>query len=136
MSVAFLFPGQGAQQVGMLHQLPDHRAVASTLKEASTVLGQDVALLDNEQALHSTVAVQLALVIAGVATARALIAEGARPAMVAGLSVGAFSAAVIAGSLDFPPALHLVRLRGVLTDFVKPRWHDHVWEGEGINRHY
>ncbi|HEX4207034.1 MAG TPA: malonate decarboxylase subunit epsilon [Ktedonobacteraceae bacterium] len=121
MSVAFLFPGQGAQQVGMLHQLPAHPTVASTLKEASVVLGQDVSLLDNEQALHSTVSVQLALLIAGVATARALTAEGARPAMVAGLSVGAFSAAVIAGSLDFPPALRLVHLRGVLMERAYPR---------------
>jgi malonate decarboxylase epsilon subunit len=121
MSVAFLFPGQGAQQVGMLHRLPDHRAVALTLKEASLAMGQDVALLDSEQALQSTVAVQLALTIAGVATARALIAEGACPAMVAGLSVGAFSAAVIAGSLDFPAALRLVRLRGVLMERAYPQ---------------
>lgn len=121
MSVAFLFPGQGSQQVGMLHRLPDHPTVASTLKEASTVLGQDVMQLDNEQALQSTVAVQLALVIAGVAAARALIAEGARPAMVTGLSIGAFSAAIIARSLDFPPALRLVHLRGVLMERAYPQ---------------
>ncbi len=67
MSVVFLFPGQGAQQPGMLHRLPDHPAVISTFSEASAFLEQDVFLLDSEQALESTVAVQLALLIAGVA---------------------------------------------------------------------
>jgi malonate decarboxylase epsilon subunit len=112
MSVAFLFPGQGSQQPGMLHHLPDHPAVADTLDEASTALGQDVRALDTEAARASTAAVQLALLVAGVAVARALQAEGAAPDMVAGLSVGTFAAAVTAGTLDFRAALPLVRLRG------------------------
>jgi malonate decarboxylase epsilon subunit len=121
MSVAFLFPGQGAQQVGMLHRLPDHPMVASTLREASIALGQDVSLLDSAQALESTVAVQLALVIAGVAVTRALVAEGAQPVLVAGFSVGTFSAAVTAGILDFPTALRLVHLRGTFMEQAYPQ---------------
>jgi malonate decarboxylase epsilon subunit len=114
MSVAFLFPGQGSQQPGMLHNLPDHPAVSATLGEASTVLGDDVRTLDTEAALASTATVQVALLVAGVAVARALRAEGATPDLVAGLSVGAFTAAVTAGSLEFRDALSLVRLRGEL----------------------
>lgn len=121
MSVAFLFPGQGAQHVGMLHQLPDHPTVAATLGEASDALKQDALLLDGEPALESTVATQLALLIAGVAVGRALAAEAAHPAMVAGLSVGAFSAAVIAGALDFSAAVRLVRLRGELMEQAYPQ---------------
>jgi malonate decarboxylase epsilon subunit len=112
MSVAFLFPGQGSQRPAMLHALPDHAAVASTLDEASMILGQDAYSLDSAMALRSTVAVQLALLIAGIAVARALQAEGVMPNLVAGHSVGAFAAAVTAGALEFRDALSLVRLRG------------------------
>jgi malonate decarboxylase epsilon subunit len=121
MSVAFLFPGQGSQRPAMLHALPDHAAVASTLDEASVVLGLDVRRLDSETALNSTVAVQLALLIAGVAAARTLQAEGAVPDLVAGHSVGAFAAAVTAGALEFRTALPLVRLRGELMEQAYPQ---------------
>jgi malonate decarboxylase epsilon subunit len=120
MNVAFLFPGQGSQQPGMLHDLPECAAIASTLKEASAVLDRDILELDSEVALHSTVAVQLALLISGVAFGRALLAEGAAPHMVGGLSVGSFAAAVIADSLDFHLALPLVRLRGELMEDLYP----------------
>jgi malonate decarboxylase epsilon subunit len=116
MSVAFLFPGQGSQQPGMLHDLPGCVATAATLKEASRVLDRDVLDFDSEVALRSTAAVQLALLISGVAFGRALLAEGAVPTMVGGLSVGAFAAAVIADALDFSLALPLVRLRGELME--------------------
>ena len=75
MTVAFLFPGQGAQSEGLLHQLPQHVEVTRTVAEASAVLGLDLGALDNAQAQHSTAAVQLGLLVAGVATARALTAE-------------------------------------------------------------
>jgi malonate decarboxylase epsilon subunit len=104
----------------MLHALPDHAATASTLDEASTILGQDVLRLDSEKALHSTVAVQLALLIAGVAVARALHSEGVAPDLVAGHSVGAFAAAVTAGACEFGDALPLVRLRGELMQQAYP----------------
>jgi malonate decarboxylase epsilon subunit len=121
MSVAFLFPGQGAQRSGMLHHLPEHPAIVHTLEEASAILDVDAQGLDTHAALASTVAAQLALCIAGVAAARALMAEGATPDLVAGLSVGAFAAAVAASSLDFPDALRLVHLRAILMERAYPR---------------
>ena len=120
MTIAFLFPGQGAQRVGLLHRLPQHAEVTRTIEEASDVLGVDIAALDNAEALHSTAAVQPALLIAGVATARALMAEQVQPAAVAGMSIGAFGAAVACGTLCFADALPLVRLRGELMQEAFP----------------
>ena len=105
----------------MLHELPERAATAATLKEASVALARDVLELDSEVALRSTAAAQLALLIAGVAFARVLLAEGAMPNIVGGLSVGSFAAAVIADSLDFGLALPLVRLRGELMEKMYPR---------------
>jgi malonate decarboxylase epsilon subunit len=118
--VAFLFPGQGTQSEGLLHQLPEHPEVARTIAEASEILGLAVGALDNEKALHSTVGVQIELLVAGVATARALVAEHVLPGAVAGMSVGAFGAAVACGSLSFADALRLVRLRGELMQAAFP----------------
>jgi malonate decarboxylase epsilon subunit len=112
MSIAFLFPGQGAQTPGFLHRLPEHPAVSATLDEAAQVLGIEVMSLDNAAALASTVAVQLSLLIAGVAVMRALAHEGLQVDAAAGLSVGAFGAAVACGVLSFADALPLVKLRG------------------------
>jgi malonate decarboxylase epsilon subunit len=111
MSVAIIFPGQGSQTPGMLHHLLDHPVVARTLDEISEALHSDVRTFDSEECLKSDVSVQIALLAAGVATARALIAQGLRPAAVAGLSVGAFAAAVVAGVLVLHDAVELVRLR-------------------------
>lgn len=111
MSIAFLFPGQGAQRPGCLHRLPSHRATVETLEEAGAVLGRDPLSLDSSAALESTDAVQLALLIAGVATARVLAAHGLAPASVAGHSVGAYGAAVCAQALEFADALRLVSVR-------------------------
>ncbi|CAB3725928.1 malonate decarboxylase subunit epsilon [Paraburkholderia rhynchosiae] len=120
MSILFTFPGQGAQRAGMLHALPDHTDAARALEEASDALGQDVQSLDDPAALRSTVAVQLCLLIAGVAQARVMIAEGHGPDMVAGLSVGAYPAAVVAGALDYADAVRLVALRGQLMERAYP----------------
>ena len=114
MTIAFLFPGQGAQSEGLLHRLPQHPEIARTLAEASAVLSLDVDALDSAESLRSTATVQQALLIAGVATARALMAEQVRPATVAGMSIGAFGAAVACGTQSFADALPLVRLRGEL----------------------
>jgi len=111
MSVAFLFPGQGSQVPGMLHTLPDHPAIARTLVEVSEGLGENVLELDSTEALRSTVSVQLALLASGVGVARALIAEGVEPGAVAGMSVGAFAAAVAAGALDIDDGVRLVKQR-------------------------
>src|SRR5437867_13059440 len=88
MSVLYTFPGQGAQCPGMLHTLPGHPEVRRTIDEAGAVLGFAPLTLDSAQALRSTVAVQLSLLIAGVATARVLFALGHEAGMVAGLSIG------------------------------------------------
>lgn len=116
MSVAFVFPGQGSQTVGMLAKLPAHEAVTSTLREASDALSCDMSTIDSESALASTVNVQLALYIAGVASARALVAENVIPAAVAGMSIGAFAAAVICQTLKFKDGLAAVKERATLME--------------------
>jgi malonate decarboxylase epsilon subunit len=123
MRVALLFPGQGAQRPGFIARLPGHAAVQATLAEAQEILGHDLRELDSAAALESTTAVQLSTVIAGVATGRALLAEGASVHAVAGLSVGAFAAAVTCASLDFADALRLVRLRGEAMARAAPGGH-------------
>jgi malonate decarboxylase epsilon subunit len=109
--VAFLFPGQGAQSTGFLHRLPQHPTVKRTLEEAATHLQCNPLTLDSTEALESTVASQLSILIAGVATTRTLAAYGVLPDIVAGHSVGAFAAAVATEALRFPDAIRLVRLR-------------------------
>ncbi|MEX1030254.1 MAG: malonate decarboxylase subunit epsilon [Paenibacillaceae bacterium] len=116
MTTAFLFPGQGSQIPGMLHQLPKSRAVLDIIEEAASVLNADVYQYDKAEALGSTVAVQIALLVTGVATARLLMQEGGQPSYVAGHSVGAFGAAVTAGVLSFRDALLLVQLRATLME--------------------
>ena len=122
--IAYLFPGQGAQTPGFLHRIggdKPHPAIERTLAEASDVLGENVIALDTADALASTVAVQVTLVAAGVAAARALAEEGIEPEAVAGLSVGAFGAAVVCGAVAFADALKLVRLRAKLMEDACPR---------------
>jgi malonate decarboxylase epsilon subunit len=113
VSSLLVFPGQGAQQPGMLHRLP-----RETVNEASKVLGEDVLRLDCAEALKSTRAVQLCLLIAGVAASRQLSMAAD---YVAGLSIGAYPAAVVAGALSFSDALHLVSLRGELMQQAYPQ---------------
>jgi malonate decarboxylase epsilon subunit len=116
VSVAYLFPGQGAQTCGFLQRLggaasPDHPVIVDTLREARAVLNVDAESLDGAEALRSTVNVQLGLLIAGVAVSRALTHEGVPLDAAAGLSVGAFGAAVACGAIRFADALRLVKLR-------------------------
>jgi malonate decarboxylase epsilon subunit len=120
MGIAFLFPGQGSQTVGMLHALPHHPAIATTLDEISEVLGGDVRELDSAEALGSTVSVQVALLASGVAVGRSLIAEGIEPEAVAGLSVGAFAAAVQCGVIGLSDAVHLVQQRARMMEELYP----------------
>lgn len=121
MSVLFTFPGQGAQKPGMLHALPAHAETERTLRETAAALGRDPLELDSAPALASTVAVQLCLLVAGVAMARVLEAHGAVPDMVAGLSIGAYPAAVVAGVLAYPDAVALVARRARLMEEGYPR---------------
>jgi malonate decarboxylase epsilon subunit len=100
----------------MLQSLP-----RETLVEASDVLGEDVLLLDSSDALRTTRAVQLCLLIAGVAASRQLLQDGLTADYVAGLSIGAYPAAVVAGAVRFSDALHLVSLRGELMQQAYPQ---------------
>lgn len=114
-SFAFVFPGQGSQSVGMLDAWGDHPVVAQTLAEASEALGEDVGHLIKEgpkEALALTTNTQPVMLVAGVAAYRAWRAEGgAAPAIVAGHSLGEYSALVAAGVLTLAQAAPLVRLR-------------------------
>ena len=114
-SFAFVFPGQGSQSVGMLDAWTDHPAVVETLKEASDALGEDVAKLIKDgpkEALALTTNTQPVMLVAGVAAWRAWLAEGgARPAAVAGHSLGEYSALVASGVLTLAQAAPLVRFR-------------------------
>jgi malonate decarboxylase epsilon subunit len=120
MKTGLLFPGQGSQQTQMLHDLVCHPAVDETLSEVSAVLDLDVRTLDSPKALQSAVSVQLAILVAGVATARALQQRGCEPLAVAGLSVGAFTAAVAAASISLSDAVRLVRSRAEQMEQLYP----------------
>ncbi|MBI5279384.1 MAG: ACP S-malonyltransferase [Burkholderiales bacterium] len=112
---AFVFPGQGSQAVGMLDGWGGHPAVAQTLQEASQALGEDIARLVKEgpkEALALTTNTQPVMLVAGVAAWRAWKAEGgADPVVMAGHSLGEYSALVAAGTLSLADAAPLVRFR-------------------------
>lgn len=112
---AFVFPGQGSQAVGMLDAWGDHPAVRDTLREANSALGEDLAGLIQagpKEQLDLTTNTQPVMLTAGIACYRAWLAEGgAKPAAVAGHSLGEYTALVAAGSLSLADALPLVRLR-------------------------
>ncbi len=121
---AFVFPGQGSQAVGMLDAWGDHPAVAETLKEASDALGEDVARLIHDgpkEALALTTNTQPVMLVAGVAAWRAWRAEGGElPALVAGHSLGEYSALVASGVLTLGQAAPLVRLRAAAMQAAVP----------------
>ena len=112
---AFVFPGQGSQTVGMLDAWGDHAAVRHTLAEASDTLGEDVGALiaqGPKESLDLTTNTQPVMLTAAVACLRAWLAEtGLAPAVVAGHSLGEYSALVAAGALTLADALPLVRFR-------------------------
>ncbi|HSV46251.1 MAG TPA: ACP S-malonyltransferase, partial [Ramlibacter sp.] len=112
---AFVFPGQGAQSVGMLDAWQGHPAVAQAVQEASDALGEDIGKLIREgpkEALAMTTNTQPAMLVAGVAAYRAWRAEGgAEPTVLAGHSLGEYSALVAAGVLTLAQAAPLVRFR-------------------------
>ena len=114
-SFAFVFPGQGSQAVGMLDAWGDHPAVRSTLEEASSALGEDIAALiagGPKEQLDLTTNTQPVMLTAAIACWRAWRAEGgAAPVALAGHSLGEYSALVAAGVLSLADALPLVRLR-------------------------
>lgn len=124
-SLAFVFPGQGSQSLGMLAELgAQHQLVIDTFREASEALGYDLwALVQNgpEEQLNQTDKTQPAILTASIALWRLWLAEGgARPAFVAGHSLGEYSALVAAGSLSLADAVKLVERRGQLMQEAVP----------------
>ena len=112
---AFVFPGQGSQSVGMLDAWGDHPAVRETLQEASDAMGEDLGALIHEgpkEALALTTNTQPVMLVSAVAAYRAWLAEGGvKPAVVAGHSLGEYSALVASGVLTLAQAAPLVRFR-------------------------
>jgi [acyl-carrier-protein] S-malonyltransferase len=112
---AFVFPGQGSQSVGMLDAWGDHPAVKETLQEASDAMGEDLGALIHEgpkEALALTTNTQPVMLVSAVAAYRAWLAEGGvKPAVVAGHSLGEYSALVASGVLTLAQAAPLVRFR-------------------------
>jgi [acyl-carrier-protein] S-malonyltransferase len=114
--LAFTFPGQGSQAVAMLADLADQSLVTDTFAEASNVLGYDLWDLvqnDDQGKLNQTHITQPALLTASVALWRLWCAHnGQQPALMAGHSLGEYSALVCAGAISFTDAVDLVRARG------------------------
>lgn len=115
--IAFVFPGQGSQSVGMLAELGAvHPIVIETFAEASSALGYDLWHLvqhDNDGQLNQTHITQPALLASSVALWRLWLQQGGvTPTVLAGHSLGEYSALVCAGALDFADALKLVEARG------------------------
>ncbi len=124
-SLAFVFPGQGSQSLGMLSELgAQQHVIIDTFAEASAALGYDLWALTQqgpEEQLNQTDKTQPAILAASVALWRLWQAEGGpRPAFVAGHSLGEYSALVAAGSLPFADAVKLVELRGQLMQQAVP----------------
>ncbi|MDA8387684.1 MAG: ACP S-malonyltransferase [Nitrospiraceae bacterium] len=124
MKLAFVFPGQGSQKVGMGADLhAGFRQAREIYDEASQVLGFDVARLSFEgpaEELDLTINTQPCLLAAEYAACRVLETEGVKPALVAGHSLGEYTAAVVSGALGFSAALRTTRLRAKLMQEAVP----------------
>ncbi len=124
MSFAFVFPGQGSQSVGMMAGYGDSAVVRATFDEASSALGDDLwAMVADGPAelLTQTVNTQPVMLTAGIAVWRLWQEKGGRkPAVLAGHSLGEYSALVAAGVIDFKDAVPLVRLRAAAMQEAVP----------------
>ena len=124
-TLAFVFPGQGSQSVGMMSKLAEQSAVVrATFDEASKVLGYDLWQLCQQgplEELNSTERTQPAMLTAGIATWRLWQErQGATPAVVTGHSLGEFTALVAAGAIDFATCVDLVHFRGQVMQEAVP----------------
>jgi len=124
MSLAFVFPGQGSQKVGMLAEFADVTIVRDTYAQASHVLGYDLWELSQngpQEELNMTEVTQPLLLTASVALWRLWNDKGgAKPSLMAGHSLGEFSALVCADVIDFADAVDLVRKRGQFMQSAVP----------------
>ena len=124
MKTAFIFPGQGSQSVGMGADLfRSFSQAREVYAEASSVLGFDVAKLSFEgpkEELDSTINTQPCLLAAEYAAFMVLASEGVKPALLAGHSLGEYTAAVASGALSFSSALRITRLRAKLMQETVP----------------
>ncbi|MFZ2853128.1 MAG: ACP S-malonyltransferase [Rhodocyclaceae bacterium] len=124
MSFSFVFPGQGSQSVGMMAAYGETPVVRATFDEASAAIGQDLwqLLADGPaEALAQTVNTQPVMLTAGVAVYRLWLDKGGRlPALLAGHSLGEYSALVAAGVINFRDAVPLVRLRAAAMQEAVP----------------
>lgn len=120
---AFLFPGQGSQSVGMMAGFADSAIIRDTFKEASDILGVDLWTMATEpnEAINETTNTQPIMLTAGVATWRAWQATNqAQPSLLAGHSLGEYTALVASGALSFADALPLVRYRAEVMQSAVP----------------
>jgi len=124
MSFAFVFPGQGSQSVGMMAAYGDAAVVRATFDEASATLGDDLWAMVADgpaETLTQTVNTQPVMLTAGIAVWRLWLEKGGRqPAVVAGHSLGEYSALVAAGVIEFKDAVPLVRLRAAAMQQAVP----------------
>jgi [acyl-carrier-protein] S-malonyltransferase len=124
---AFFFPGQGSQSVGMMQGFAESAVVRETFAEASAILGQDLWRMVSEpnDELNLTANTQPLMLVAGIATWRVWTnAADKRPTLMAGHSLGEFTALAAAGAISFADALHLVRFRAQVMQSA-------VTEGDG-----
>ena len=125
MNFAFFFAGQGSQSLNMMNGFDGSAEVKATFDEASAALNQDLwAMMNGDDAdiISQTINTQPLMLAAGVATYRAYLAAGGKaPSVVAGHSLGEYSALVAAGSLNFADAVKLVRLRAELMQSAVPQ---------------
>ena len=124
MSFAFFFPGQGSQSLNMMSGFEEIDCVKATFDEASTILGEDLWAMINgndEALIDATVNTQPIMLAAGIASWRVYLnSKGKMPQVMAGHSLGEYTALVASGSLDFAQAIKLVRLRGQLMQQAVP----------------
>jgi [acyl-carrier-protein] S-malonyltransferase len=124
MTFAFVFPGQGSQSVGMMAAYGDAAVVRATFDEASATLGDDLWAMVADgpaETLTQTVNTQPVMLTAGIAAWRLWLEKGGRrPAVVAGHSLGEYSALVAAGVIEFRDAVPLVRLRAAAMQQAVP----------------